>query len=285
MTYSLFLGSGPVGQLEIFTALCMVETRKGVSLERAVEQSYTIVKDLCWNEFQKGYSENPFPGYGSGVFNSSFHFERDFITFHPFSIYRAFAQAVIPKLNSPLICVEGNDDNYLRFTEIVKSLGLEKVIFPEHLRLPGSEFGGYQISDRLLPISKIIWERGYPRFIAGAHFLTISQHWNIQIVDGKKVYTQIPYAPIVSLMDNETEVFFLEEGALVNKEEEELAKWRDKMRIGNHSSNFEGDAALIANLIDQKRRLFEFMVYPYNYRLRDLIEDEQQVLVSVRIQR
>lgn len=100
MTYSLFLGSGPAGQIEFFSLFCKKAVERGTSLDTAVKESYSKIKKISKKILSNGL--NPFPGYGS----SENSFDETFSRFHPFELYKEYSILAIPNIAFPIIAID-----------------------------------------------------------------------------------------------------------------------------------------------------------------------------------
>lgn len=289
MAYSLFLGTGPVGQLEIFSVLCKEAIKKGLPLENAVTESYLAMKEGIRQNVARGL--NPFPGYGCG----GEKFERSFATFHPLCLYAEYAKIAMPHLDYPVIAVEGERESFDSFCRIVESFGLSDKIMPENMKFVSSSYTDSRLqkgSITLPDVAGLVEEHSYPSLVAGSHFMSISAHWELEDYDGTSLHRKVPHRAITKVMGDETLLAFLEEGDLVF---DEGIAYADAMcrALGEHNGfgkksinglrEFEKLAGYFFNIAD-KRREFLVKVLPKEFLIKfDRMQgDYGQALVSVQ---
>ncbi|HII15956.1 MAG TPA: hypothetical protein HA362_06610 [Nanoarchaeota archaeon] len=292
MAYSLFLGTGPAGQLEIFSVLCKEAVKKGLPLENAVAESYHAMKEAVRQAAPTVL--NPFPGYGSGRRK----LEQNMAKFHPLSLYAEYARIAMPHLDYPVVAVEGNRESFDSFCAIVETLGLSDRIIPKNMKFVGSKYADseLQTEGKALPdVAGLVAERGFPSLVAGSHFLSISSHWRTEDYNGMGLHRKVPHRAITQLMGNDTLLAFLEEGDLIF---DEGIAYADAMcsSLGKHEEfgrrsinglrEFERLAGYFFSIAG-KRRQFSVKLFPKellsNYdRMRG---DCGQALVAVQAQK
>jgi hypothetical protein len=216
MSYSLYLGTGPVGQIELFSALCKKKFDSKISLDEAIDSSYNEVKKISLN-FRNQTGENPFPGYG--VRRNEFN--QEFAKFHSFEVYEKYARLVVPHLVFPLIAVDGNKKSHNYFSNIVQENDLITEIVPMQMRLDVGDNNGHStwnINEYLPEVKTLIDQKGFPSVIGGAHFMSIAAHITERDYGGIKFWHRIPWPSILSLMDDYTKIAFIEEGDFIFRE-------------------------------------------------------------------
>ena len=288
MSYSLFLGTGLVGQLEIFSGLCIRALRNGQPLEEAIASIYPRVKEIA-REANTG-DQNPFCGYGGGTGSFDSEFER----FHPIELYQYFAKHVVPFLPTPLVCVDGNAASHSYFSRLISGLDLAGIIQPKRMNFKTKKEGNmktfWDISEPVQSVLEFVNENGYPSFICGAHFLAISSHTMSEDYGGTHLYRKIPHHAVTEIMGNQTKALFIEEGDLIFDEGITYFLHRypqtDPEKTENGIAYFQEHAATFFKLKDEHHRRFSTQVFPaeflknYNRRIRDF----GQVLVSIRVE-
>jgi len=290
MAYSLFLGSGPVGQLEIFSAECKRLFDGGESLENAISEGYELAKKVSLEYGSKDH-KRPFPGYRDLMLSDEENFEK----FHPFEVYREYARQAVPNLSFPIIAVEGERDSYLDFSEIIREFDLSRFIVPQRMKFRGyREVGllrkcGYNLDPSLPDVETLISQNSYPKVLAGSHFLSISMFSEFRNYDGLEAGTSIPHQAITQLMGDKTRLYFIEEGDLIF---DEGLIYRNALKAENTRPNnqnglldFELFGGLFFQKGDYKNRSFQVDVFP-----RHLVQkydrhkrDYGQVLVEARV--
>lgn len=286
MVYSLYLGSGPIGQIEIFSANCKKLIDLGSPLDKAVEDSYKLIKKLSLEQ-KPHRGVDPFTGYGNPADST----EETLSKFHPLEIYEEYARQIIPNLSFPLVAVEGKSESFQQFGQLVRRIGLEDLVIPKQMRFVGSSVmdyaANYDIDPNLPNVCDIIQERGSPQIISGAHFLSIAMFWGTESYDATSIDRKIPHQMIAALMGNNTKVLFLEEGDNIF---DEGLTYRNTMGVKSNGTrnglqDFEQFAAHFFHLADKERREFTVEIFPKKYMVRyDRTKiDYGQVLVSVSV--
>lgn len=289
MAYSLFLGTGPVGQLEIFSVLCREAITKGLPIENAITEGYLAMKEGIRQNVASGL--NPFPGYGCG----GEKFEQSFAAFHPLDLYAEYAKIAMPHLDYPVIAVEGERESFSSFCSIVESFGLSDKIVPKNMKFVSSSYtdSRLQKGSVILPdVAGLVEKQGYPSLVAGSHFMSISAHWELEDYGGTSLHRKVPHRAIAKLIGDETLLAFLEEGDLLF---DEGIAYADAMcrAIGEHSGfgkksinglrEFEKLAGYFFSIADKKRE-FLVKVLPKEFLAKyDRMQgDYGQALVSVQ---
>ncbi|MFH1398553.1 MAG: hypothetical protein ABIG95_00395 [Candidatus Woesearchaeota archaeon] len=260
MAYSLFLGSGPVGQLEVFLALCKLAVDKGKGINAAIRDNYDLISRICTSKPR----EYPFVGYGTEDRTPKELMDR----FHPFGLYREMAFESIGKLAFPFYAVEGNQRYYVALKQLVGELGLGGLVKPVNFNFVCREEPCYPgITAEILPmdtfINDLIGQSGYPSVVACAHFLLIAQHSANREYGGKDIFTGLPHKQIASFMGDNTLLMFLEEGHFVYDEGVTYAQVLGDDNLVNHGIwAFEKYAPQFFHLADGDHRKFDVRVYP-----------------------
>ncbi len=290
MAYSLFLGTGPAGQLEIFSVLCKEYIIKGMPLEKAVNESYLAMKEAVGQVRARGF--NPFPGYVTGG-----DLEQSFAKFHPLSLYAEYARIAMPCLEYPIIAVEARPMAVESFCRLVETLELNDKIVPKNMALISCPYteSRWQAAGVTLPdVSGLIAEWGFPSLIAGSHFLSIGAHWCTETYSGMQVHRKIPHSALTPLMEDNAMLAFLEEGDLIfdegvtyeaaicGKPEEQRGIAGNARRNGLHA--FEWWAGTFFHSADAAGRKFRVEVMPKGFisEYDRKQADYGQVLVTVQ---
>jgi hypothetical protein len=285
--YSLFLGSGPVGQLEIFSALFKTELDKGTTFGEAVGTSYEKMFRIA-QSMEKEFCINPFPGTGFCPDDGKSHVRENLEKFHPLDLYKQYAAMVSSHLSLPILAVDGNEKYTRYLSHVVWQNHLEDIITSLAMVIPtGSPYLPYHGVSRSLPeVSGLIESRGYPTLLSGAHFLTIAPNYHTEDHGLTKLVSHIP-DNITSLMGDDTQLIFLEEGDLVYDQGRNYVHALDNPdgKESNGLLDFEKHAARFFSLNDSQKRDFKVDIYPKKFLAeydRD-ITDYGQVLVKVTV--
>ncbi len=281
MNYSLFLGPGPVGPIEIFSALCKKTIDGGTDLDSAVSSNHKRIKEIAFRYLQT-QNKNPFPGCGT-----SGDFEKEFERCHPLSLYEEFSRLALPHMDLPIIVVEGEFSYYRNLCKVIDEANLENILIAKQMRFEGRlkhpESSGVDM--KIPNVNTLIDEKGFPSLIAGAHFLSIGVHHEKREYANLKIGGNIPHPAITSLIGDNTQLLFLEEGDLIYDEGTAYSKvFNGKKGLVNGLQEFRKWSPRILQLADEKGRSFNVDIFPEEYLSSyDRKQgDYGQVLVSIR---
>jgi hypothetical protein len=179
MAYSLYLGSGSAGQIEIFSANCKKLVDLGAHVDNAIVDSYNLIKKLSITQALERESY-PFNGYGTSDKSA----DEIFSKFHPFELYLEYGWQIVPTLAFPLVAIEGGSDSFRKFSGLVRLNGLDDLIIPRQMKFIGSSrllqhSNCFNIDPNLPNVYDIVQEKGFPQVISGAHFLSIAVFMNL----------------------------------------------------------------------------------------------------------
>ena len=291
MSYALYVGCGPNGPLEIFSALLVQRRGKGMGLEEATDDSYQQMRTILQVSNEKG--NKVFIGYGKDL-----SFDDAFARFHPFPIYQRFASLVFETHPERVIAVDSHFDSTEKFRACAQSNGLGIEI--KCMSLPRDDVN----KDGM--IYRLVENEGFPSLISGAHCLVaggISKNFYEMGRGTARVWRAMPHRSLTRLIDRDTQLLTHEHLDLVAREGKgylnALKGYRkvasdetvevldaidgeitDEVGLGH----FPFSAALLFGSADETRRSYSVKVISESDPKFDLASENPQCLVRVEVQ-